>query len=142
MNQSPILPDRSAFLLYCTELHYWTSLLTGLNQSCWLCRETDVGMVLALLAAVADGDMFERADAVHALLRWRSGQRGGIPQSSIALYIAGLKVTHPPTVDEASVRAKRFLYTSLVLYVALSTSQKKDRAVHRWHWSAQHWAAT
>ncbi len=52
-------------------------------------------MVLALLAAVADGDMFERADAVHALLRWRSGQRGGVPQSSIALYVAGLKVTCP-----------------------------------------------
>ena len=56
-------------------------------------------MVLALLAAVADGDMFERADAAHALLRWRSGQRGGIPQSSIALYIAGLKVGRTSAVE-------------------------------------------
>ncbi len=51
-----------------------------------------MGLVLALLAAVTDGDSFERADAVHALLRWRTGDRGGIHESSVALYIAGLKV--------------------------------------------------
>lgn len=71
-----------------------------------MCRETDVGMVLALLAAVADGDVFERADAVHALLRWRSGQRGGIPQSSIALYIAGLKVGGSSAVELPFVVAR------------------------------------
>lgn len=63
----------------------------NLHTDLWR-RETDVGLVLALLAAVTDGDAFERADAVHALLRWRSGQRGGIPQSSVALYLAALKV--------------------------------------------------
>ncbi|CAL8471190.1 g10732 [Coccomyxa elongata] len=67
-------------------------------------RETDVGVVLALLAAVADGDMFERADAAHALLRWRSGQRGGVPQSSIALYVAGLKAVYGREHDMSELR--------------------------------------
>ncbi|EIE19554.1 hypothetical protein COCSUDRAFT_67698 [Coccomyxa subellipsoidea C-169] len=68
------------------------------------CRETDVGLVLALLAAVTDGDSFERADAVHALLRWRTGNRGGIYESSVALYIAGLKAVYGKNKDTSELR--------------------------------------
>ena len=55
------------------------------------CREVDIGLVLALLVAVAAGDGGERADAAHALLLWRSGNRG-VPQATAALYVAALNV--------------------------------------------------
>ena len=55
------------------------------------CSEADVGLVLALLVAVTNGDAMERADAAHAVLKWRSGARG-VTQATATLYIAALKV--------------------------------------------------
>ena len=57
-------------------------------------REVDIGLVLALLLGVANGDTFERIDAVHAVLAWRS-RKGQVMEGAIALYIASLKVQHP-----------------------------------------------
>ena len=54
-------------------------------------REVDIGLVLALLLGVANGDTFERIDAVHAVLAWRS-RKGQVTEGAIALYIASLKV--------------------------------------------------
>jgi len=54
-------------------------------------REVDIGLVLALLLGVADGDAFERIDAVHAVLAWRSRQQQ-VTEGVAALYIAALKV--------------------------------------------------
>ena len=54
-------------------------------------REVDIGLVLALLLGVADGDVFERIDAVHAVLAWRS-RRQQVTEGATALYIAALKV--------------------------------------------------
>ena len=47
--------------------------------------------MLALLLGVANGDTFERIDAVHAVLAWRS-RKGQVTEGAIALYIASLKV--------------------------------------------------
>lgn len=57
-------------------------------------RETDVGLVLALLVAVANGDTFERADAAHALLKWRN-RDSRVSKSCVTLYIEALKVIYP-----------------------------------------------
>ena len=43
----------------------------------YLHREVDIGLVLALLLGVANGDAFERIDAVHAVLAWRSRPGAG-----------------------------------------------------------------
>lgn len=48
-------------------------------------------MVLALLVAASSGDAGERADAVHAVLLWRSGGRG-VSGADTALFVAALKV--------------------------------------------------
>ena len=50
--------------------------------------------MLALLLGVANGDTFERIDAVHAVLAWRS-RKGQVTEGAIALYIDSLKVQHP-----------------------------------------------
>jgi hypothetical protein len=50
-----------------------------------------VGLVLALLVSVANGDTFERADAVHALLKWRSSA-GKVTAGCVAIFIEALKV--------------------------------------------------
>ena len=47
--------------------------------------------MLALLLGVADGDAFERIDAVHAVLAWRS-RKQQVTEGAAALYIAALKV--------------------------------------------------
>ena len=57
-------------------------------------REVDIGLVLALLLGVADGDAFERIDAVHAVLAWRS-RRQQVTEGAAALYVAALKVRQP-----------------------------------------------
>lgn len=49
--------------------------------------------MLALLLGVANGDAFERIDAVHAVLAWRS-RRDLVTEGAAALYIAALKVRH------------------------------------------------
>ncbi len=59
----------------------------------YLHREVDIGLVLALLLGVANGDAFERIDAVHAVLAWRS-RREQVTEGAAALYIAALKVRH------------------------------------------------
>lgn len=70
--------------------------------ACWLsadllisahaaCRDTDVGLVLALLVAASSGDEGERADAVHALLMWRSNGHG-VSAAAAALFVAALQV--------------------------------------------------
>lgn len=47
--------------------------------------------MLALLLGVAAGDAFERIDAVHAVLAWRSREQQ-VTEGAAALYIAALKV--------------------------------------------------
>ena len=51
-------------------------------------------MVLALLVAASSGDAAERADAVHAVLMWRSGGCG-VSGADTALFVAALKVRAP-----------------------------------------------
>jgi hypothetical protein len=50
-----------------------------------------VGLVLALLVAVTSGSSEERADAAHAVLLWRSGNRG-VTEATVATYLAALTV--------------------------------------------------
>lgn len=76
---------------------------SGAASSCraknMICREVDIGLVLALLLGVADGDAFERIDAVHAVLSWRS-RRQQVTEGAAALYVAALKVSSPPQVTD------------------------------------------
>ena len=65
--------------------------MLALPTCVFVCSEADVGLVLALLVAVTNGDAMERADAVHAVLKWRSGA-GGVSQATATVYIAALKV--------------------------------------------------
>ncbi|CAK0785712.1 hypothetical protein CVIRNUC_008923 [Coccomyxa viridis] len=69
-----------------------------------MCREVDIGLVLALLLGVANGDTFERIDAVHAVLAWRS-RKGQVTEGAIALYIASLKAVFNVEHDVRIVRA-------------------------------------
>ena len=71
----------------CSANAWWPDGDTG--TECF--REVDIGLVLALLLGVANGDTFERIDAVHAVLAWRS-RKGKVTEGAIALYIASLKV--------------------------------------------------
>ena len=64
-----------------------------------------MGLVLALLVAVANGDMFERADAVHAVLMWRSNNRG-VTDSVTTLYIAALKVKGASSGNHITVKQR------------------------------------
>ncbi len=61
-----------------------------------------MGLVLAVLVAVANGDTFERADAVHALLKWRH-VHSRVSKSCVTLYIEALKV-HTPLQDFCNLK--------------------------------------
>ena len=61
--------------------------------------------MLALLLGLADGDAFERIDAVHAVLAWRS-RKQQVTEGAAALYIAALKVG--PVGFELSQAHSRF----------------------------------
>ena len=77
--------------LVASPLHQQQSIAHWIDEPVLRRREVDIGLVLALLLGVADGDAFERIDAVHAVLAWRSRQQQ-VTEGVAALYIAALKV--------------------------------------------------
>lgn len=81
----------SARLLVASRLHQQQRIAHLIDAPVLRRREVDIGLVLALLLGVADGDAFERIDAVHAVLAWRSRQQQ-VTEGVAALYIAALKV--------------------------------------------------
>ena len=63
---------------------------------CW-CRQVDLGMLLALLAAVSRASCEERLAAAYRLLLWQAGTPL-LPRPLAVAYVRLLKVSAPPTL--------------------------------------------
>jgi len=59
-----------------------------------MCRDVDVGMMLALLAAISKANCEDRLAAAYRLLLWQSGRKM-LPRRLAVAYVRLLRVRHP-----------------------------------------------
>lgn len=88
--------------------------MIGRVDACMTCgRCTDLGMLLALVAAVSRGDASPRLSAAHAILNWRSDFTG-VTRAAALQYGCLLKVRPSSFMHDALEDSREVLHVEAV----------------------------